>query len=237
MPRWGAPPAWPSFADVADQFAHKAVARYRRRRPDTGAIKGGGVLHNHNVDVIEHAQFDKLLFAAQEPDLSSLFQLVAVFDLHVLLSGDSHQHNVAGEFFHNAGAGEGIADANQARHTSQLWPQEWAAPVFFVGAAVAGATTASISPMTATRILDSLLLQGATTPVMASHPGICSPSHQRPFDLFRGFELLVAQLGSLKMESPRATILSRFLSMASHALLEFLFGYRHNLNLLPILSV
>ena len=67
------------------------------------------MLHNHHVDVIEHTQVDKLLFAAQEVDLARFTQLVAVLDLHKFLRGDSHQHNVAGELFQDAGAGQSVA--------------------------------------------------------------------------------------------------------------------------------
>ncbi len=220
------------FADVADQFAHKAVAGTAADALDTGAIKGGGVLHNHNVDVIEHAQFDKLLFAAQEPDLSSLFQLVAVFDLHVLLSGDSHQHNVAGEFFHNAGAGEGIADANQAG-THAVMAAGVGSAGFFVGAAVAGGNYRIHFAHDSDPDFGFFALQGGDY-TGDGHAILVFVAHliKGLFDLFRGFELLVAQLGLAEDGIAQGDdLIPIFVNGFACSSLEFLFGYRHNLNL------
>ena len=60
------------------------------------------MVHDHHVHIVEEAQFDKLLLAAQEGDLALFFQLAAVLNLGVFLSGDGDEGDIAGEFLQYA---------------------------------------------------------------------------------------------------------------------------------------
>ena len=97
------------LALVVDELDGEAVADGGRAGLEAGG-RHRAVLHDADVDIVELAEADKLLLSAEEPELALLPQLVAVGDLHVLLGGDAHEHDVAVELVHQTRVVQGEGD-------------------------------------------------------------------------------------------------------------------------------
>ena len=94
---WNRPMAF--LANVADEFCNKTHSSW-----STGVdhIPTGCMLHNHCVNIVKQAEFNKLLFSTQKTDFSLFYQAAAVFQLHTFLAWYCHQSHIAVQLSHHS---------------------------------------------------------------------------------------------------------------------------------------
>jgi len=182
------------LAHVADELGQEAVGRVAEVESGLGRLRLR-VHHHGDVDVVEVADLDQFLLAAQVGDLASVGQPEPVLDLQELLGRRAEEVDLAGERARHTRAHQADGGAQHARHLDVV-----AALVRGAGDGVAHGRVSSHHRIELAHDADGRPLGRALEHAVDAGDGQALAHRQaqpgkRVTHHFRGLDLFVAQLG------------------------------------------